>query len=116
MYSELGRMVREFLGRPAKFRTKESEQLKPRRTAVLLAENAGMFAEVPLAHFPPNPNLDRIVREANCIDEIYTIDDQRLVDVGVAAEYFLAHRAAFQHRVPNTPSPAPAASPSSSSS
>ena len=69
--------------------------MRPRRTAVLLAQNAGMFAEVPLVRFPPNPNLDRIVREANCIDDIYTIDDQRLLDAGVAADYFLAHRAAF---------------------
>ena len=89
MYSDLGGIVREVLGTRARFFRKRDEgQRGGARTAILKEQNNSMFVDIPLARFPPAPDLADLVNEALGVDEIYTIDDQRLVDAGVAAEYF----------------------------
>ena len=106
VYSEFGGRVREFLGPPASFRTKESDRLLPSHSKgqnVPLRDN--MYASVPLARFPPCPSLTSLLMAANDMGPINTIDDQRMFDAGLAAEYFLDHRAAHQRNNPTTSSP-----------
>ena len=69
-------MVPKVLGKPARnFRTRDTGQRGGPRVAVLKAHNNAMFADVPLARFPPAPDLAELVSEALGIDEVYTIDD-----------------------------------------
>ena len=60
------------------------------------ARNA-RFMDVPLARFPPAPDFDLLVAEALELPDVNTIDDQRVLDAGVAAEYFLTIRKQYRN-------------------
>ena len=77
VYTDLGGRVREVLGSPASYRSPSSGQMGGPRVVTLKVLNNSMFANVPLARFPPAPDLADLVNAALAIDEVYTIDDQR---------------------------------------
>ena len=81
------------------------------RVAALRRQHNAQFVDVPFARFPPAPDLKLLVTEATELPDIFTIDDQRLVDAGVAAEYFISVQLQFRNNTlgsaPISP-PAPA--------
>ena len=51
---------------------------------------------VPFARFPCAPDFDLLIADALALRDIDTIYDQRMVDAGVAAEYFLTIRKQYR--------------------
>ena len=97
VYSELGGEVRDFLGALVdRFRTPEQGGMGGPSVAKLRRQHNAKFVDVPFARFPPAPEFELLVAEATVLPDIATVDDQRLFDAGVAAEYFISVRQQFR--------------------
>ena len=90
-YSAMGREVRDYLGDPSKrLRYPERGDATFGGPRVLAHRKLGyQFLKVPYPRCPPVPNFELLVAEASALPQIVHLDDQRLFDVGLAAEYFL---------------------------
>ena len=94
--SVVGREVRDFLRAP-------SPRLRYPPPGGATFDGAGVarlreleyqFVRVPFPRFPP-ANFELLVKEALQIPTVENLDDQRLFDAGLAAEYFLQVQASY---------------------
>ena len=97
LWSELGGRVRDCLGDSSYKFSKPSRggMGGPGAAARRNARNS-QFMVAHFARFPCAPDFYLLIADALALRDIDTIDDQRLVDAGVAAEYFLTIRKQYQ--------------------
>ena len=63
---------------------------------MLEARNRGyQFVKIPFPRYPPVADFELLVAEASALPDMVTVDDQRLFDAGLAAEYFLQLKQSF---------------------
>ena len=91
IYSALGREVRDFLGDPSKrLRYPERGGATFGGPRVLAHRNRGyQFLKVPYPRCPPVANFELLVAKASALPQIVHLNDQRLFDAGLAAEFVL---------------------------
>jgi hypothetical protein len=113
VYSDLGTELRSYLGPPSKsmlFPPKGGVTIGGARVAEHLRVQRAKFVRVPFPRVPPRVLFDELITSALRFGKVRTVDDQRCIDAGIAAEYFLELRS-----LPSASAPSPAPAPVSAS-